>query len=87
MKKRRKVTVNIPAGIDDGQTVNLRGQGAAGRNGNTVGTYICADLACAQRVRIEIPPWLQDRDPDEVVAERAAELRERVGGFVDAVRR
>lgn len=61
--------------------------GAAGRNGNTVGTYMCADLACAQRVRTEIPPWLQDRDPDEVVAGRAAELRERVAGFVDAVRR
>jgi len=45
--------------------------GAAGRNGNTVGTYICADLACSSRVRTEIPPWLQ----------------ERVRGFVDAVRR
>jgi hypothetical protein len=60
--------------------------GEAGRNGNTVGTYMCADLGCAQRVRREIPPWLQDRNPAEVVAERAAELRERVRGFVDAVR-
>jgi hypothetical protein len=73
-----------------GDSVSLftaRRTGAAGRNGNTVGTYICADLACAQRVRTEIPPWLQDRNPDEVVAERAAELRERVRGFVAAVRR
>jgi FBP C-terminal treble-clef zinc-finger len=61
--------------------------GAAGRNGNTVGTYICADLGCAERVRTEVPPWLQDRDPAEVAAGRAAELRERVRGFVDAVRR
>ena len=61
--------------------------GAAGRNGNTVGTYMCADLGCADRVRTEIPPWLQDRNPAEVVAERAAELRERVQGFVAAVRR
>ena len=61
--------------------------GAAGRNGNTVGTYMCADLGCADRVRTEIPPWLQDRDPAEVVAERAAELRDRVQGFVEAVRR
>ena len=44
------------------------GSGEAGRNGNTVGTYICADLGCSQRARTEIPPWLQDRDPDEVVA-------------------
>ena len=60
--------------------------GAPGRNGNTVGTYMCADLACAERVRTEIPPWLQDRDPDEVVGQRAAELRERVHGVLDAVR-
>jgi hypothetical protein len=64
-----------------------RRTGAAGRNGNTVGTYMCADLRCAERVRTDIPPWLQDRDPAEVVAGRAAELRERVRGFVDAVRR
>jgi hypothetical protein len=61
--------------------------GAAGRNGNTVGTYMCADLGCADRVRTEIPAWLRERDPAEVVAERAVELRERVHGFVEAVRR
>ncbi|MGY1689249.1 FBP domain-containing protein [Geodermatophilus sp. SYSU D01105] len=61
--------------------------GEAGRNGNTVGTYMCADLACSHRVRTDIPPWLQDRDPAEVVAERAAELNERVRAFVAAVRR
>jgi hypothetical protein len=72
-----------------GDTVSLftaRRTGAAGRNGNTVGTYMCADLACSHRVRTEIPPWLQDRDPAEVIAERAAELGERVKGFVAAVR-
>ena len=61
--------------------------GEAGRNGNTVGTYMCADLGCASRVRTDIPPWLADRDPVAVVAERSAELRERVLGFVSAVRR
>jgi hypothetical protein len=61
--------------------------GEAGRNGNTVGTYICADLACSDRVRTEIPPWLQERNPAEVVAERTIELRERVLGFVGSVRR
>jgi hypothetical protein len=73
-----------------GDAVSLftaRRVGGAGRNGNTVGTYICADLGCSERVRTEIPPWLQERDPGEVVAERAAELRERVHGFVEAVRR
>jgi hypothetical protein len=73
-----------------GDAVSLftaRRTGDAGRNGNTVGTYMCADLGCAQRVRTEIPPWLADRDPAVVVAERAAELRERVSGFLGAVRR
>jgi hypothetical protein len=71
-----------------GDAVSLftaRRVGEAGRNGNTVGTYICADLGCAQRVRTEIPQWLRERDPDEVVAERTAELRRRVHGFLDSV--
>jgi len=73
-----------------GDAVSLftaRRTGAAGRNGNTVGTYMCADLGCAERVLTDVPPWLLDRDPAEVVAARAAELRERVRGFVDAVLR
>jgi hypothetical protein len=73
-----------------GDAVSLftaRRTGEAGRNGDTVGTYMCADLACARRVRTEVPPWLQDRDPAAVGAERAAELRQRGDGFVDAVRR
>lgn len=73
--RRRRLAVHRPP------------DGEAGRNGNTVGTYICADLGCSDRVRTEIPPWLQLRDPDEVVAERAAELRGRAEGFLDAVRR
>jgi hypothetical protein len=82
----------VPAVPDraSGDAVSLftaKRTGAAGRNGNTLGTYMCADLGCAERVRTDIPPWLQDRDPAEVVAERAAELRGRVQSFVDAVRR
>ena len=72
-----------------GDAVSLftaRRTGEAGRNGNTVGTYICADLRCSDRVRTEIPPWLQQRDPVEVTAVRAAELRERAEGFLAAVR-
>ena len=64
-----------------------RRSGPAGRKGDTVGTYICADLGCAQRVRTDIPAWLRERDPDEVVAERSAELRDKVLGFLDSVRR
>ena len=33
IRKQHKINVTIPAGIDDGQTVSLRGQGNAGSNG------------------------------------------------------
>jgi hypothetical protein len=64
-----------------------RRAGERGRQGNTVGQYICADLDCATRARTEIPPWLSERDPEEVAAERTAELAQRVQGFVAAVLR
>ena len=71
-----------------GDAVSLftaRRAGESGRNGNTVGTYICADLGCSRRARTEIPPWLRERDPDVVAEERAAELRRRADAFADAV--
>ncbi|MDR0904557.1 MAG: molecular chaperone DnaJ [Oscillospiraceae bacterium] len=37
VRKRRKVTAKIPAGIDHGQTLNMRGQGNAGTNGGEPG--------------------------------------------------
>jgi hypothetical protein len=64
-----------------------RRAGEPGRNGNTVGQYVCADLDCSRRVRTDIPPWLRTRDPDEVVAERAEELRLRLDAFADQVLR
>ena len=40
MRKRRAIKVNIPAGIDDGQTISLRGQGHAGKNGGPNGDLL-----------------------------------------------
>lgn len=40
VRKQRKITVHIPAGIDNGQAVSLRGQGAAGRNGGPPGDLV-----------------------------------------------
>ncbi|MDD6273979.1 MAG: molecular chaperone DnaJ [Clostridiaceae bacterium] len=37
VRRRRKIEVNFPAGIDDGQTISLRGQGNAGYNGGPAG--------------------------------------------------
>jgi len=44
--KRRKIEINIPAGIDDSQTISLRGQGNGGINGGSPG-----DLFVNVRVR------------------------------------
>ncbi|MGY1732709.1 FBP domain-containing protein [Geodermatophilus sp. SYSU D01045] len=90
MSVRRTVMCLLCRSTHSGDAVSLftaRRAGEAGRNGNTVGTYVCADLGCAARARAEIPPWLRDRDPVEVGEERAAELRGRVEEFLDAVLR
>ena len=40
IRKRRTIQVNIPAGIDNGQTISLRGQGHAGSNGGPSGDLL-----------------------------------------------
>ena len=36
IRRQRRITVKIPAGIDDGQAVSLRGQGGAGATGDLI---------------------------------------------------
>ncbi|WP_251447193.1 molecular chaperone DnaJ [Vermiculatibacterium agrestimuris] len=40
VRKQRKITVSIPAGIDNGQAISLRGQGGAGVNGGPAGDLL-----------------------------------------------
>ena len=40
IRKRRTIQVTIPAGIDNGQTISLRGQGHAGSNGGPSGDLL-----------------------------------------------
>ena len=40
VRKRRSIKVTIPAGIDDGQTISLRGQGHTGKNGGPNGDLL-----------------------------------------------
>ena len=40
VRKQRKIKVKIPAGIDDGQTISMRGQGNGGLNGGPAGDLL-----------------------------------------------
>ena len=40
VRRQHKLNVTIPAGIDDGQTVSVRGQGSAGANGGPAGDLL-----------------------------------------------
>ncbi len=61
VRKRRTIKVSIPAGIDHGQTISLRGQGNAGKNGGPAG-----DLLITVMVR---PHELFRRDGTDVFCE------------------
>ena len=58
IRRSRHITVNIPAGIDDGQTVSLRGEGSHGQNGGPAG-----DLHVTVRLR---PHPIFERDGFDV---------------------
>lgn len=46
IRRNKKITVDVPAGIDDEQSINLRGQGHAGYNGGGNGDlYVTVSIA------------------------------------------
>ncbi|MFD0369726.1 FBP domain-containing protein [Streptomyces sp. NPDC127114] len=61
--------------------------GARGREGNTVGTYICADLACPLYVRGRRQPKLRGRRHEEslTLEEQVARMKGNLDAFVDRV--
>ena len=61
--------------------------GPAGRNGNTVGTYICADLGCPWYLNGSRKPLLsQQLDRHLSLAEKMARTREKAAAFIASVR-
>ncbi|WP_426518320.1 FBP domain-containing protein [Diaminobutyricibacter sp. McL0618] len=59
--------------------------GQAGRNGNTVGTLVCADFECSSNVR-KLPPLAYvGFDRDAAREERIARLQVRAAGFAGSV--
>ena len=93
MSSRRSAMCLLCHEVQRAAAVSLftaRRVGEAGRNGNTVGTYICADLECGHRAR-EVPPTARHLDEElqaVAVAERVEGLRQRLRAFTaDVLRR
>ncbi|PKR79040.1 molecular chaperone DnaJ [Halalkalibacillus sediminis] len=61
VKKRKKIDINIPGGIDDGQQIRVSGQGGPGVNGGPPG-----DLFVVVRVRRH---EFFERDGDDILCE------------------
>jgi hypothetical protein len=61
--------------------------GQAGRDGNTVGTYICDDLACSHLIRILPPAHPMQPAPAGVLATRVEGLLRRVEAFTADIMR
>jgi hypothetical protein len=55
--------------------------GDAGRRGNTVGTYLCADLSCSTIIRITPAPSEAQPDPATAVQHKANGLHQRLEAF------
>jgi hypothetical protein len=59
--------------------------GAAGRNDNTIGTYICADLACSRYIRLAKPTVAVVPEPGKDLDARIAGLIDRTSAFIERV--
>lgn len=59
--------------------------GAAGKQGNTVGTYVCADLACGLYLRGKRRPAVHNPVERAPLAERVERMLANVARFLDEV--
>ena len=72
VRRQHKINVSVPAGIDDGQTISLRGQGSSGVNGGPAG-----DLMVTVIVR---PHARFERDGSSVLLEQELSYAQAVLG-------
>jgi hypothetical protein len=87
-KKRRSVLCELCRDVFSKEDVLLwvaRRAGQSGRDGNTVGTLICADFPCCGNVRAEPPANEINPDPAAVVLRQIDGLIVRTGQFLDRV--
>lgn len=88
-RKNRSVLCELCRDIYSKEDVLLwvaRRAGQSGRDGNTVGTLICADFLCSANVRKEPAVNEINPDPELVVKRQVEDLRERAAKFVGRVR-
>ncbi|MDA0567880.1 FBP domain-containing protein [Streptomonospora sp. S1-112] len=63
-----------------------RKAGPAGRQGDSAGLHVCADMACSLYVRGRKAPAAGGRLPEDLsVEEMVARTRERLAGFLDRI--
>ncbi|MBT2533713.1 FBP domain-containing protein [Arthrobacter sp. ISL-48] len=88
-KKNRSVLCELCRDVFSKEDVVLwvaKRAGQSGRDGNTVGTLICADFLCCGNVRKEPPANEINPDPAAVVLRQIDGLQARTAQFVDRVR-
>ncbi|WP_309072734.1 FBP domain-containing protein [Arthrobacter sp.] len=87
-KKNRSVLCEMCRDVFSKEDVFLwvaKRAGQAGRNGNTVGTLICADFICSANVRKAPPANEINPDPAVVVKRQIEELNLRIRKFLARV--
>lgn len=87
-KKGRSVLCELCRAVFSKEDVLLwvaRRAGQSGRDGNTVGTLICADFLCSDNVRVEPPANAINPDPGVVVERQIDGLLIRTGQFLERV--
>lgn len=87
-RKNRSVLCELCRDVFSKEDVLLwvaRRAGQSGRNGNTVGTLICADFLCCGNVRKEPSANEINPDPAAVVLRQIEGLKERTAQFLSRV--
>jgi DnaJ-class molecular chaperone len=72
VQEARNLTVTIPAGVEDGQVIRLRGQGGEGRNGGPAGDLLLTVKAAGH-------PFLR-REGRDLEMDLPVKLAEAIGG-------
>ncbi|MBX7443053.1 MULTISPECIES: FBP domain-containing protein [unclassified Arthrobacter] len=88
-RKNRSVLCELCRDVFSKEDVLLwvaRRAGQPGRDGNTVGTLICADFLCCANVRKEPPASEINPDPAVVVKRQILGLQDRTDQFLSRVR-